>query len=184
MDRYLKDIPSIQKTLRGFHAKNDCPEVRKAVFETLDKLDFSVQVIVARKLEPLFVSRHKQSQDAFYNDLTSKLFERQLHLASQNTITFARRGNKVNQHALRAAVDAGIAAFRRKYLNATSTSVSLETALPPLFAGNKDPYARRFPRWHKTEFEAWGGRRAVIGVCSKISLAFLRNGATVSPINQ
>ena len=149
LDRYLKDIPSIQKTLRGFHAKNDCPEVRKVVFETLDKLEFSVQVIVARKLEHLFVSRHTQSQDAFYNDLTSKLFERQLHLASQNTITFARRGNKVNQHALRAAVDAGIAAFRRKYPNATSTSVTLETA-----------YSADDPLLQAVDYALWTVQRA------------------------
>lgn len=128
-DRYLKDIPSLQKTLRGFHAKDDCPEVRKAVFGALEKLDFSVQVIVARKLEPVFISRHKQSQDQFYNDLTSRLFERQLHLAHRNTITFARRGNKAKQHALRAAVEVGVAAFREKYPGALTTSVSVETAL-------------------------------------------------------
>ncbi len=128
-DRYLKDIPSVQKTLRGFHAKDDCPEVRKAVFGALDKLDFFVQVIVARKLEPVFISRHRQSQDEFYNDLTSRLFERQLYLAHRNTITFARRGNKAKQHALRAAVEAGVAAFRKKYPGALTTSVAVETAL-------------------------------------------------------
>lgn len=127
-DRYLKDIPSLQKTLRGFHAKDDCPEVRKAVFGALDKLAFSVQVIVARKLEPIFISRHRQSQDHFYNDLTSRLFERQLHLAHRNTITFARRGNKAKQHALRAAVEAGVASFRQKYPGAVATSVAVETA--------------------------------------------------------
>ena len=127
-DRYLKHIPSMEKTLRGFHAKDDCPEVRRAVFQTLDRLEFSVQVIVARKLEPVFISRHGQSQDQFYNDLTSRLFERQLHLAHRNTITFARRGNKPKQHALRAAVEAGVAAFRSKYRTATSTSVTVETA--------------------------------------------------------
>jgi hypothetical protein len=90
IDRYLKDIPSMQKTLHAFHAKDDCTEVRKAVFECLGELEFSVQIVIARKLESLFKSRHNQSQDAFYNDLTSRLFERQLHLALRNTIMFAR----------------------------------------------------------------------------------------------
>jgi hypothetical protein len=50
-DRYLKDIPSIIKTYKAFHAKDDCPEVRKLVYATLEKMDFGVQVVVARKLE-------------------------------------------------------------------------------------------------------------------------------------
>ena len=127
-DRYLQPIPSMRKTLLAFHAKNDCPEVRKAVFECLDGVDFSVQVVVARKLQSIFEMRHGSSQDAFYNDLTSHLFERQLHLAQQNTILFARRGDKTKQHALRASVEAGIAAFRNKYPNAGATTVSVETA--------------------------------------------------------
>lgn len=128
VDRYLKNIPSLKKTLRAFHAKDDCPEVRKLVFDCLDCLEFAVQVVVARKLEPVFTTRHERSQDLFYNDLTSHLFERQLHLASQNTILFARRGDKAKQHALRGAVEAGVAAFRRKYPSATETTVGIETA--------------------------------------------------------
>ncbi len=127
-DRYLKDIPSIQKTLRAFHAKDDCPEVRKLVFGCLDELDFSVQIVIARKLETIFKGKHGQSQDAFYNDLTSHLFERQLHLAKRNTILFARRGNKPQQHALRTAVEAGVASFRQKYPAAAETTVEVETA--------------------------------------------------------
>lgn len=127
-DRYLKDIPSIQKTLRAFHAKNDCPEVRKLVFGCLDELDFSVQIVIARKLESVFKGKHRQSQDAFYNDLTSHLFKRQLHLAKRNTILFARRGNKEQQHALRAAVGAGIASFRQRYPGAAETTVEVQTS--------------------------------------------------------
>jgi hypothetical protein len=64
-DRYLKAVPSMQKTLHAFHAKDDCAEVRKAVFGCLDELDFSVQIVIARKLESVFTSRHNRSQDAF-----------------------------------------------------------------------------------------------------------------------
>ena len=31
-DRYLRQIPSMKKTATAFHAKDDCPEVREAVF--------------------------------------------------------------------------------------------------------------------------------------------------------
>ena len=148
-DRYLEEIPSMQKTRLAFHANNDCPEVRKAVFECLDNLDFSVQVVVARKLEHVFQSKHGSSQDAFYNDLTSHLFERQLHLASENTILFARRGDKTKQHALRAAVEAGVAAFRRKYPGAASTIVNVETA-----------YSSEEPLLQAADYVLWAVQRA------------------------
>jgi hypothetical protein len=34
-DEYLKDIPSLKKTLVAFHAKDDCPEVRERVFKLI-----------------------------------------------------------------------------------------------------------------------------------------------------
>ncbi len=123
-----RTFPSIQKTLRAFHGKDDCTEVRKLVFGCLDELNFSVQIVIARKLESIFKDRHGRSQDAFCNDLTSHLFERQLHLATHNTILFARRGNKPQQHALRTAVEAGVASFRQKYPAAAETTVEVETA--------------------------------------------------------
>ena len=51
---YLKDIPSIKKSNVSFHAKDDSPEVRQAVFETLRPLDFKAQFVVARKKERIF----------------------------------------------------------------------------------------------------------------------------------
>lgn len=129
-DRYFKDIPSVVKTLRAFHAKDDVPEVRKLVYAALDKMDFAVQVVVARKRINVFKSKHRGSQDLFYADLVSHLFSRQLHLATQNTIVFARRGTKAKQHALRSAVEAGTAKFRTKYKNAAVTSVHVDTSQP------------------------------------------------------
>jgi len=129
-DRYFKDIPSIVKSHRAFHAKDDCPEVRKLVYSALDKMDFGTQVIVARKIEDVFRNVHCSSQDRFYADLVSRLFSNQLHLSHNNTITFARRGNKAKQHSLRAAVQNGIAEFRQKYSGAALTTVNIETNQP------------------------------------------------------
>ena len=148
-DRYLARIPSMAKTAVAFHAKDDCPEVRKAVFEVLDQFDFSVQIVIARKIESVFEKRHKQSQDAFYDDLTSRLFERQLHLAAENTIMFARRGDKAKQHALRSAVEAGIAAFRRKYPRSAQTKVNVLTA-----------YAAEEPLLQAADYALWAVQRA------------------------
>jgi hypothetical protein len=128
--KYFKDIPSLAKTLKAFHAKDDVPEVRKIVYETLDKLEFGVQVVVGRKHIQMFTTKHKSSQDLFYDDLVSHLFSRQLHLSTQNTITFSRRGDKTRQHALRAAVERGTQKFREKYKMAASTTVHIETNEP------------------------------------------------------
>lgn len=129
-DRYLKDIPSVAKTIRAFHAKDDCPEVRKLVYAALDRMDFAVQVVLGRKHVQLFTTKHKSSQDLFYDDLVSHLFSRQLHLSTENTIVFARRGNKARQHALRAAVESGTRRFRERYKNAPETTVRIETNQP------------------------------------------------------
>jgi len=48
-DKYLKSIPSFTKTLTSFHAKDDCPEVRMMVYNTLANLQFAAQAIVAEK---------------------------------------------------------------------------------------------------------------------------------------
>lgn len=129
-DRYLKDIPSIVRTLRAFHAKDDVPEVRKLVYEALDKMDFVAQVVVGRKRIQMFNTKHKGSADLFYDDLVGHLFSRQLHLATENTIIFARRGNKTRQHALRTAVEAGTQKFRDKYKGAAVTKVNIDTSQP------------------------------------------------------
>jgi len=123
--------------------------VRKLVFGCLDELEFSIQIVVARKIESIFKGKHAQSQDAFYNDLTSHLFERQLHLASQNTILFARRGNKTQQHSLRGAVEAGVAAFRKKYPKAVATTVNIETA-----------YSSDEPLLQAADYALWAVQRA------------------------
>ena len=45
-DKYLQAIPSIEKTNRAFHAKDDAPEVRYLVYQCLSKLDFRAQFVV------------------------------------------------------------------------------------------------------------------------------------------
>jgi len=80
-DKYLKDIPSVKKSLISFHAKDDTPEVRERVFKTILNLDFTAEIFVARKIENIFKKRHQRNQDKFYDDLVSKLFENKLHLA-------------------------------------------------------------------------------------------------------
>ena len=148
-DRYLKSIPSVSKSVRAFHAKDDCVEVRKLVFEVLDKLDYGIQVIVARKQESRFRLTHRGSQDCFYDDLVTRLFSSQLHLATENSIVFSRRGDKTRQHALRSAVGLGAERFRQKYDNATVTKIAVDT---------KDPVNE--PALQAVDYGLWAVQRA------------------------
>ncbi len=93
-DPYLEGIPSLEKTLITFHAKDDCAEVRERVFRTIAKFDFNAEIVVARKIPAVFNERHRRSEHVFYDDLVSRLFENRLHLAKQNEIFFATRGSK------------------------------------------------------------------------------------------
>ena len=53
-DPYLKDIPSLQKSSKFFHATDDCSEVRQEVFKCIAILNFKAQFVVARKIEGVF----------------------------------------------------------------------------------------------------------------------------------
>jgi len=129
-DKYLQNIPSLRKTLLHFHAKDDCAEVRMLVFKALAEMDFSVQVVVARKIESMFRTRYQGSQDRFYDDLVSRLFQNVLHKAEHNTITFSRRGKKSRQHAMRTAIERGTKLFRQKWQTNTETNTEIFTKQP------------------------------------------------------
>lgn len=129
-ERYLKDIPSVQESIVAFHAKNDCPEVRHLVYSALSKMNFRVNIVVARKQEPMFKGQFCGSQDRYYDYLVSKLFWNQLHLATENTIIFSRRGNKARQHSLRKAVRLAVNEFRSRHKDAVSTRINIESNSP------------------------------------------------------
>lgn len=129
-DQYFRNIPSFSKSLLVFHAKDDCPEIRMLVFKTLAEMDFSAQVIVARKLEPMFRAKYKGNQDGFYDDLVTRLFKNQLHMATHNIITFSRRGKKRRQYALRTALERGIRQFSEKWNHQGPTHLEVLTYQP------------------------------------------------------
>ena len=124
---YLRDIPSIKKTLMSFPAKDDCPEVRMMVYKTLAGQNFTAQVIVARKIERMFRSSYKGNKDGFYHDLVGRLFQNETHKAEINNIVFSKRGNKIQQHAMRAAIEAGAERFRQKWNAHMSTQLNIKT---------------------------------------------------------
>lgn len=114
-DRYLASIPSVTKSLKYFHAKDDCPEVRHMVYEAIQHMKFKSEFIVARKDEHRFRTSHLGKEGVFYNDLVSRLFESRMHVSQASKIYFAVRGNKLRQAPLSDAIQNAKLAFERRY---------------------------------------------------------------------
>jgi len=129
-DKYLQSIPSIQKTNRAFHAKDDAPEVRYLVYQLLADLDFKAQFVVARKIERVFQKRFHSRETEFYDSLISKLFQNVLHRYSNNNLYFANRGNRERQAPLEQAIRSGINQFEERWKIRVETSILLEPQTP------------------------------------------------------
>ena len=129
-DPYLSGIPSISKTRNSFHAKDDCPEVREKVFKLLATLDYSAEVYVARKIESIFTKRHNKRELTFYDDIVSKLFENKLHIATDNRIYYAVRGNRLRQEPLEKAILQAKTSFELKKKTKISTRINVQAQTP------------------------------------------------------
>ena len=114
-DTYLASIPSISKSIRAFHAKDDCPEVREKIFKAIVPMEFKAEFVVARKIESVFRNRHHSKENIFYDDLVSKLFQNQLHKAEEAHIYFSTRGNKSRTGNLSSAIQSARLAFENRW---------------------------------------------------------------------
>lgn len=113
-DSYLNQIPSMQigggKTARCFHAKDDCSEVRMAVFKLLARNDIRIIAAVRRKIVLAELARAafergvKLDADSVYDDLVESLMKRTLQAADANVVCFSRRGKSTRQVALERAI--------------------------------------------------------------------------------
>lgn len=129
-DTYLQRIPSLQKSLIAFHAKDDSPEIREKVSKTIIKLDFTAEVFVGRKIQNIFNVRHHKNENEFYDDLISKLFENKLHLAKHNEIFFAVRGSKTRQIPLEQAIHKAISTFEEKWKKKIESTFKINPQSP------------------------------------------------------
>jgi len=114
-DKYLQSIPSIIKTNRAFHAKDDAPEIRYLVYQALAKLSFKAQFVVARKIERVFRNSFDSKETKFYDHLVSQLFTNVLHRHTQNHVYFSQRGTKTRQANLEQAISKGIEKFESRW---------------------------------------------------------------------
>lgn len=150
-DTYLQLVPSIAKSLKYFHAKDDCPEVRHMVYKAIKPLKFKCEFIVGRKEEKRFKSSHLGKEDIFYNDLVSKLFASRMHVSQASEIYFATRGNKTRQTPLRDAVQNAKLAFERHYETKVATDVKV---YPQVMTGE--------PCLQVADYMLWALQRAFI----------------------
>jgi hypothetical protein len=124
-NRYLDAIPSMQKTNRAFHAKDDAPEVRYLVYECLAGLAFRAQFMVARKIERVFRNSFHARESEFYDHLVSLLFENVLHRHARNRIYFAQRGSRTRQAQLEQAIRLGVSRFEERWNRHVETTYSV-----------------------------------------------------------
>lgn len=126
-DKYLSEIPSIGKTNRAFHAKDDSPEVRYLVYQTIADLNFKAQIVIARKIERVFRNSFNAREADFYDHLVGALFQNVLHHYTNNCIYFSQRGNRSRQAPLEMAIQQGIARFEERW----STKVDTQFRVDP-----------------------------------------------------
>lgn len=110
-DPTLANIPSIEKTKRLFHAKDDFPAVKRDVFRIMQNINFNMNVIIRRKsyLIDGAISRQKVSGEKItdreiYHDMIERLLERSQHTASRNEFIFAKRGKTFTTNSLKMAL--------------------------------------------------------------------------------
>jgi uncharacterized protein DUF3800 len=124
-DEYLKDIPSVKKTLKHFHAKDDCSEVREKVFKAIKDMDFEAFIIVARKDSAQFIKKFGGKDRNFYSYLVEKLFENRLHLYSEMDIYFSKMGNIVREHNMRDALEKAKVSFNEKWNKESNSDMKI-----------------------------------------------------------
>lgn len=118
-DEYLKDIPSINKSMISFHAKDDCPEVRERVYKTIKELNFKAQFVVTRK----------KDENIFYNEVITRLLENKIH-QNNNVIYFSKRGNRNKQKLLEQAVQLAMINFESKHKMKVETDSKIYVQVP------------------------------------------------------
>ena len=126
---YLKDIPSIKKSLFCFHASEDCPEVKQKVFQCIRKLNFKSQFVVARKIEGVF-KKYNCSENDFYDAQIKQLFKNVLHRAENNYIYFSKRGSRNRQEPLEKAIAHSKDSFERRFFIKINSNTTIQSQVP------------------------------------------------------
>jgi hypothetical protein len=120
-DPYLRGIPSMQpaagKTARFFHAKDDCPEVRREVFRVLPALGPKMMIAIRRKSHLLDLARAgaRLTDTTIYHDTISRASKNLLHHADEVRVVVANRGNSTRNAPLLKCLQDSRDKFNRRW---------------------------------------------------------------------
>ncbi len=148
-DPLLNSVPSMQvaagKTALFFHAKDDVPEVRHAVFKLLMQHDLRISVVVKDKHALLAEVRKREAANPkyryradghdIYDDLIGRLFNRFGEFGVTRKVTFAVRGNKERTEALKTVLDQIDAGFSNDFGFMPHGHTTVRSSYPSLTAG-------------------------------------------------
>jgi len=148
-DPLISTVPSMRpenrKTATHFHAKDDIPEVRHAVFKLLLRHELQMVAVVLEKnwllqevkqrqyLDPGY--RYKSNGHDVYDTMVWKLFDRSEEFGVARDITFAVRGNKPRTDSLRKVLDSIDASYESDLGYRPNSQTVVRSAYPKKSAG-------------------------------------------------
>ncbi len=114
-DDFLNVIPSIQHSLRCFHANKDCREVQERVFKALREVDFKFHATVIHKKIDQFLSKFHGKKSDFYAYMVERLMENRLHLYPSIDIYFSKMDSVINEENMMLALERARDRFVKKW---------------------------------------------------------------------
>jgi hypothetical protein len=107
-DPLLNNIPSVRKRVESggffFHACKDSPDVRLALLRYIRDLPCEAEMVMARKIPPLFEKQHHAREEEFYADLLAHLIKKRLKRPGKLVLNVAERGSSTREKALTEAL--------------------------------------------------------------------------------
>lgn len=148
-DPLLRSVPSMQpatgKTALFFHAKDDVPEVRHAVFTLMLRHRLRITVVVKEKQALLAHVRQHEVVDSkyrykadgheIYDDLIARLFAPVGAFGVQRQVTFAVRGSKPRTASLKAVLDGIDQGFHQDFGFSPHGHTTVQSNYPAKSAG-------------------------------------------------
>lgn len=146
-DPYLAKVPSMQperkKTALAFHAKDDCVEVRREVYQLLMEHELKFFAVVRDKHTIVDkVREHNKTTPSYryhpnqlYDRCVSRLFKERLHKEESYVIQFSRRGNRSRTEALQNAIEQARANLRKSWSIKATSPIEIMAATPDQAGG-------------------------------------------------
>ncbi len=149
-DLYFAGVPSLQperrKTALAFHAKDDLPEIRKMVFDLLNRTSgLRFYALVRDKQSVLAEVRESEREkrtpnyryhpNDLYEGMVPRLLRNRLHKADEIDVVFSQRGKKPRTKALTQAIERARKNFYRKHKISSNSQVNIHVGSPERYGG-------------------------------------------------